>query len=65
MTEREEIWREEGMSDFSQEIEPAVTLTVHAGFDYKFPDSGFATYLFPITLLLRGQKGAEVPNKNA
>lgn len=65
MTEREEMCREEGMSDFSQEIEPAVTPTVHAGFGYRFPDSGFDTCLFPISLLLRGHKGAELPNKNA
>lgn len=45
MTEREGIWRKEGMSDFSQEIEPAVTITVHATFGNKFPHSGFGTYL--------------------
>lgn len=46
MTEREGIWRKEGMRDFSQEIEPAVALTVHATFGNKFPHSGFGTYLF-------------------
>lgn len=46
MTEREGIWRKEGMRDFSQEIEPAVALKVHAAFGNKFPHSGFGTYLF-------------------
>lgn len=46
MTEREGIWRKEGMSDFSQEIEPAVALTVQAAFgNNKFPLSDFGTYL--------------------
>lgn len=46
MTEREGIWRKEGMSDFSQEIEPAVALTVQAAFgNNKFPHSDFGTYL--------------------
>lgn len=65
MTEREGIWRKGGMRDFSQEIEPAVALTVHAAFGNKFPHSGFGTYLFQISLLLRGLRGPALPNKNA
>lgn len=45
-TEWEGIWRKGGMSDFSQEIEPAVALTVHEALGNKFPHSGFGTYLF-------------------
>lgn len=45
MTEREGIWRKEGMSDFSQEIEPALALTVHPPFANEFPHSGFGTCL--------------------
>lgn len=58
MTERVEIWREKGMSDFSQEIEPAVTLTVHAGFGYKFPDSRLRHMLVPDFSVAEGTGGS-------
>lgn len=43
MTEREGTWRKGGMRDFSQEIEPAVALTVHAASGNRFAHSGFGT----------------------
>lgn len=46
MTEREGIWRNQGMSDFSQEIEPALALTVRPALGSECPHSGFGAYLF-------------------
>lgn len=58
MAERAGIWRERGMSDFSQEIEPAATLTAHAGFARKIPDSRLRHMLAPDSSVAEGTGGS-------